>query len=82
MSAEIFMAGYSLFDMCVWKPDYQTEPTNTIMHLEDKHLVAQTWLFGDQSVGPRLNETIFENVQEYIRQTRRFCVLEQLLHLD
>ena len=41
--------------------------------LEDNHTDIHTLLFGDQSLGPRVNETVFENVQEYIRQTRRFC---------
>ena len=53
--------------------NYQNERKNTIMHLEDEHLDIHTLLFGGQSLGPRPTETVFENVQEYIRQTRRFC---------
>ena len=54
-------------------PNYQNERINTIRHLEDNYIDIHTLLFCDQSLGPRVNETIFENVQEYIRQTRRFC---------
>ena len=54
-------------------PNYQDECTNKIIHVEDKYLDIHTLLLGDQSLGSRVNETIFENVQEYIRQTRRFC---------
>ena len=43
------------------------------MDLEDDYLDIHTLHFGDQSLGPRVNETIFDNVREYIRQTRRFC---------
>ena len=54
-------------------PNYQNERINTISHLEDNYIDIHTLLFGDQSLGPRVNETVSENVQEYIRQTRRFC---------
>ena len=54
-------------------PNYQNERINTIRHLENNHTDIYTLFFGDQSLGPRVNETAFENVQGYIRQTRRFC---------
>ena len=54
-------------------PNYQNERINTIRHVENNYIDIQTWLFGDLSLGPRVNETVFENVQKYIRQTRRFC---------
>ena len=54
-------------------PNDQNERINTIMHLQDKYLDNQTLLFGDQSLGPRANETTFKNVHDYIRVTRRFC---------
>ena len=54
-------------------PNYQNERMNTIRNLKDNYIHIHTLLFGDQSLGPRVNETVFENVQEYIRQIRRFC---------
>ena len=46
-------------------PNYQNERINSIRHLEDNNYIdIHTLLFGDQSLGPRVNETIFENVQE------------------
>ena len=54
-------------------PNYQNERINTISHLEDNYIDIHTLLFGNQSLGPRVNKTVFETVQEYIRQTRRFC---------
>ena len=43
------------------------------MHLADEYLGIRILFFGDQSLGPRVNETLFENVREYVRQTRRYC---------
>ena len=54
-------------------PNYQNEHITTIRHLKENYLDIHTLLFGDQSLGPLVNETVFENVQKYIRQTRRFC---------
>ena len=54
-------------------PNYQNERINTIRHLGNNYIDIHTLLFGDQSLGPLVNETVFENVQKYIRQTRRFC---------
>ena len=54
-------------------PNDQNERINTIRNLKENYIHIHTLLLGDQSLGPRLNETVFENVQEYIRQTRRFC---------
>ena len=54
-------------------PNYQNECINTIRHLGNNYIEIHTLLFGDQSLGPLVNETVFENVQKYIRQTRRFC---------
>ena len=55
-------------------PNYQNECINSIRHLEDNNYIdIHTLLFCDQSLGPRVNETVFENVQEYLKQTRRFC---------
>ena len=54
-------------------PNYQNERVNTIRNLKDNYIHIHTLLFGDQSLGPLVNETVFENVQEYIRQTRCFC---------
>ena len=54
-------------------PNYQNERINTIRHLGNNYIDIHTLLFGDLSLGPRVNETVFENVQECIRQTRRFC---------
>ena len=53
-------------------PNYQNERIN-FRHLNDNYMYIHTLLFGDQSLGPRVNETVFENVQEYLKQTRRFC---------
>ena len=53
--------------------NYQNERINTIRHLGNNYIDIHTLLFGDQSLGPLVNETVFENVQKYIRQTRRFC---------
>ena len=57
----------------VFRQNYQNERIDMIMHLEDNYVDIHTLPFGDQSLGPRVNETIFKNVQESIRQTRRFC---------
>ena len=54
-------------------PNYQNERLDTIRHVEDNYTEIHILLFGDQSLGPRVKETVFENVQGYIRQTRHFC---------
>ena len=45
-------------------PNYQNERIDTIRHLENNYIDIHTLLFGDLSLGPRVNETVFENVQE------------------
>ena len=42
------------------------------MNLQDNHLDTYTYRFGDQSLGPRANETIFKKCARVYQQTRRF----------